>query len=109
MKFIVDNQLPAALAQYLRERGFDCQHVFEAGLVEALDAEICRYADAEERIIISKDEDFIYFAKRPESKIKLIWVRLGNCRTSALLAAFDGAWPRIESCLKAGDRIIEIR
>ncbi len=109
MKFIVDNQLPAALAQSLRKRGLDCQHVLEVGLAEALDAEICRYADAEERIIISKDEDFIYFAKQPESRIKLIWVRLGNCRTPALLAAFDGAWQRIEACLKAGDRIIEIR
>ncbi len=34
MKFLVDNQLPTALAQYLRERGFDCQHVLEAGLGE---------------------------------------------------------------------------
>jgi hypothetical protein len=25
------------------------------------------------------------------------------------LAAFERSWPRIESCLKAGDRIIEIR
>ena len=109
MKFLVDNQLPPVLAQYLRKRGFDCQHVLETGLGDALDSEICRYAELEERIIISKDEDFFYFAKKRDAKIKVIWVRLGNCRTPALLAAFERSWPNIESCLTTGDRIIEIR
>jgi len=109
VKFLVDNQLPTALAQYLRKRGFDCQHVLEASLGDALDADICRYAELQERIIISKDEDFFYFAKQREAKIRVIWVRLGNCRTPALLAAFERSWPSIESCLKTGDRIIEIR
>jgi predicted nuclease of predicted toxin-antitoxin system len=109
VKFIVVNQLPVALAEYLRKRGFDCQHVLEAGLGDALDSHICRHAKIQERIIISKDEDFFYSAKQREARIKVIWVRLGNCRTSALLAAFERSWPRIESCLKAGDRIVEIR
>jgi predicted nuclease of predicted toxin-antitoxin system len=109
VKFLIDNQLPAALAQYLRDRGFDCQHVMEAGLGDALDSEICRYAENQGRIIISKDEDFFYFAKRPGAKINFIWVRLGNCRTPALLAAFERSWARIESSLKAGDQVIEIR
>jgi len=71
--------------------------------------EILRCAELQERIIISKDEDFFYFAKQRDAKIQVIWVRLGNCRTPALLAAFESSWPNIESCLKAGDRIIEIR
>ena len=109
MKFIVDNQLPVSLAQYLRKRGFDCQHVLEVGLGDVLDSEICQYAEVQERIIISKDEDFFYLAKQRAAKIRVIWVRLGNCRTSALLAAFERSWPTVESSLKAGDRIIEIR
>jgi len=109
VKFLVDNQLPTALSQYLRKRGFDCQHVLEADLGDALDSDICRHAELQERIIISKDEDFFYFAKQREAKIRVIWVRLGNCRTPVLLAAFERSWPNIESCLNAGDRIIEIR
>jgi predicted nuclease of predicted toxin-antitoxin system len=109
VKFIVDNQLPVALAEYLRKKGFDCQHVLEAGLGDARDSEICRHAEVQGRVIISKDEDFLYFAKRREARIKVLWVRLGNCRTSALLAAFERSWSRIESCLKSGDRIVEIR
>ena len=109
MKFIVDNQLPIALAQYLRKRGFDCEHVLEAGLGDARDSDICRHAELHERVIISKDEDFFYLAKKRDAKIKVIWVRLGNCRTATLLAAFERSLPRIESCLEFGDRVIEIR
>ncbi len=109
MRFIVDNQSPVALADHLRDRGLDCQRVFEAGLGDATDTAICRHAELQDRIIISKDEDFFYFAKQHHANIKVIWVRLGNCRTSVLLAAFERSWPRIESSLQAGDRIIEIR
>ena len=109
MKLPLDNRLPPALAQYLQKRGFDSEHVLDVGLDQALDIEICRYAESNERILVSKDEDFLYLAIRPNAKLRLLWVQLGNCRTPALLAAFERHWPRIESALTAGDRIIEIR
>ena len=109
MKFLIDNQLPPALAQYLRKRGCDCEHVLDVGMAESSDMEICRYAETHDCILISKDEDFLYLAATSQTKITLLWVRLGNCRTAALLAAFDRLWPLIESSLGAGDRIIEIR
>jgi predicted nuclease of predicted toxin-antitoxin system len=109
VKFLVDNQLPASLARYLRNRGHDCQHVLEIGLASASDLEICRYANQEARVIISKDEDFFYLASKPEATTRILWVRLGNCRTSILLEAFERFWPFIESSLNAGNRIIELR
>jgi len=72
VKFIVDNQLPGALAEYLRERGFDCQHVLEAGLADARDSDICRHAEVQGLIVISKDEDFFYFAQQREARIRVI-------------------------------------
>ena len=109
MKFLVDNQLPDALASYLRNRGYDCQHLLDVGLAAVSDSEICRYAEAEARIIVTKDEDFFYLAQRPRPRIRVLWVRLGNCRTSFLLETFERLWPRIESCFDAGDQIVEIR
>lgn len=109
MKFLIDNQLPGALASYLRNQGFDCEHVIDVGLAESSDADICRYAEIEGRIIITKDEDFFYLARRPKATIIVLWVRLGNCRTSFLLETFERLWPMIEFCVKAGDQIIEIR
>jgi predicted nuclease of predicted toxin-antitoxin system len=109
VKFLVDNQLPASLARYLRNHGHDCQHVLEIGLASASDLEICKYADQEARIVISKDEDFLYLASRPEATTRILWVRLGKCPTATLLEPIERFWPLIESALKAGDRIIELR
>ena len=78
MRFLVDNQLPVTLARHLQSRGFDCQHVLEVGLAEASDAEVCRYAGEQGRIIISKDEDFLHLANRLEPTIRVLWVRLGT-------------------------------
>ena len=60
-------------------------------------------------VLISKDEDFFQLATRPRARVQLVWVRLGNCRTPALLTAVERVWPEVLRCLAAGDRIIEIR
>ena len=109
MKFLVDNQLPAALARFLASRGVDCQHVLDLKLGEASDAEIWAHASRNDYVVISKDEDFLYLANVPAAKARLVWIRFGNCRTKALLAAIDRLWPKIEAGLKAGDRILELR
>ena len=109
MKFLVANQLPAALARFLASRGVDCQHVLDINLADASDAEIWKYASRNDSVVISKDEDFLYLANAPSAKARFIWIRLGNCRTKALLGAIEILWPKIEAGLKAGDRIIEVR
>jgi predicted nuclease of predicted toxin-antitoxin system len=73
------------------------------------DFAICKYAESQQRIIISKDEDYFFFAKQTEAKTRLVWVRLGNCRTATLLETLETSWARIEAALKAGDQVIEIR
>ena len=55
MKFLIDNQPPAALAVYLRGKGIDCEHVLDAGLANASDSALCEYATDNDRIIISED------------------------------------------------------
>jgi predicted nuclease of predicted toxin-antitoxin system len=109
VKFLIDNQLPQALAKHLSARQHDCEHVLDVGLANAPDAAISLYAISQERILVSKDEDFVYLLGRLDSAMRLIWVRTGNCRTKTLLAAFDRSWLAIESCFAAGDRLIEIR
>jgi predicted nuclease of predicted toxin-antitoxin system len=107
--FLVDNQLPTALARFLASRGVECQHVLDVDLGDASDTAIWDYANRNDCVVISKDEDFLYMANIPSAKARLIWVRFGNCRTKALLAAMERLWPRIEAGLKTGDRVIELR
>ena len=80
MKFLVDNQLPAALARFLTSRGVDCLHVADVSLADASDAGIWEYASRNDCVVISKDEDFLYMANAPSTKARLIWIRSGNCR-----------------------------
>ncbi len=109
MKFLVDNQLPVALVRFLVSRGAECQHVLDVGLAGATDAEIWKHASQNDSIVISKDEDFLYLATLPETTARFVWIRFGNCRTKALLAAIENLWLKVEAGLKAGDRIIELR
>lgn len=109
MKFLVDNQLPAALARFLQSLGVDCQHVLDLQMGSASDAEIWRLASEQNLVIISKDEDFFYLASAPGASARLIWIRLGNCRTKVLLEVFERLWPRIELALNEGERVIEVR
>jgi predicted nuclease of predicted toxin-antitoxin system len=64
VKFIIDNQLPLALAKWLQSRGEDAVHVIEREQAKADDR--CIWSDAirECRIVVSKDEDFVILASR---------------------------------------------
>jgi predicted nuclease of predicted toxin-antitoxin system len=99
MKLLIDNQLPFQLAVFLRWRGHDCAHVLDVGLDEATDLELWTRCVAEERIVVSKDEDFVV----------LIWVRLGNCRNAVLLAKFEAIHDEVVAAIESGQRIVEVR
>ncbi|HEX4079465.1 MAG TPA: DUF5615 family PIN-like protein [Rhizomicrobium sp.] len=53
MKFVVDAQLPPALAAWVREKGHDAAAVREIGLREADDRDIWSYARAEHAIVVT--------------------------------------------------------
>jgi len=106
MRFLVDNQLPAALARWLAKQGADAVHVLDLGLGAVSDTEIWSHGITEARIVVSKDEDFFDLANRLSDKGQLLWVRMGNCRTATLLGRFESAWPGIQESFEAGHRIV---
>ena len=59
MKFLVDAQLPPALARWIARPGHQAAHVFEIGLQSADDPVIWRRAREDGTVIVSKDEEFI--------------------------------------------------
>jgi predicted nuclease of predicted toxin-antitoxin system len=109
LKFLVDNQLPAALVKFLVKRGVECQHVLDVGLAQSKDSEIWDFVQQHQMVLISKDADFLHLATKPDSTGQLIWIRLGNCRTQALLDTMQKGWSHIRACIKADDRVIEVR
>ncbi len=86
MRFIVDAQLPDALARHLAGLGHDAVHV--KGLPQAgdtSDAEITAFADREGRVVVTKDDDFRYSYEVAARPARLLYVALGNMRNRELI------------------------
>ena len=62
MKFLVDNQLPRELARWLVTQGQDAVHTLDRGQGQTDDRQLWSEALAEDRVMVSKDEDFFILA-----------------------------------------------
>lgn len=109
MRFLVDNQLPTALARFLAGIGTDAVHVLDLGLAQSGDAELWSFAVKNKLVLMSKDNDFLHFLERTAPDGQLIWVRMGNCRRQALLEIVERVWPETMALVTAGERLVEIR
>ena len=56
------------------------------------DASIWETSICEERILITKDVDFFILATRPGDNGRLLWLRMGNCRTQDLISRINKEW-----------------
>lgn len=109
LSFLVDVQLPRALARWIATNGFAAVHAHDIGLERAPDREICEEAQAHGHVIVTKDADFLSLSLRYDPAIRLIWVRLGNMSTNHLLERFSQAWPQMRAALEAGETTVELR
>lgn len=108
MKFLVDNQLPSTLSRCLVKLGYDSVHVLDVGVDSATDKQIWDYAVREGYVIISKDEDFCELQLTQRKRVSVIWVRLGNCRTSYLCGMFERYMENIVDRLFGDECLIEL-
>ena len=108
MKFLVDAQLPPALARFLVSSGHVAGHVMEAGLTEAEDDPIWSYAEANACVIVTKDEDFASRRTLVAEGPAIVWLRIGNCSNRALLRWLTPMLDDVVERLAAGEKLIEI-
>ncbi len=85
MRFLVDAQLPPALARWLTERGHTADHVADHNLASAHDNIIWNLALRESAVIVTKDEDFAQRAVLTQGGPPIVWIRLPNTRRRELL------------------------
>ena len=89
MKILVDAQLPKSLAEMFRRGGFDAIHTLELPNKNlTTDSDICAIADNDDRVIITKDSDFLQSHILKSSPKRLIIVHTGNIKNSRLLEIF---------------------
>lgn len=107
IKFIVDTQLPPGLSDYWRAQNHNAKHTtnFPSGHL-LKDAEIIRIAIDEERVIITKDRDFLdyYLLKEPPPRVLLL--QFGNMGNPALLKLFAANHAQLVGALENGAELI---
>ncbi len=108
MKFLIDEQLPLLLSDWLIEKGYDTKHVITLGTSQSMnDKEIRFVSMSEKRVVVTKDEDFFnsyIFQKEP---FKLIYLTTGNIKNRALLNLFRAEFDHLLTLLTAHN-VIEL-
>ena len=108
MRFVVDTQLPRALAGWLRARSHEAEHVLEIGLAQAKDSTIWLHAQTHAATVVTKDEDFAEWVLRGRPGPAVVWLRIGNSSTGTLLAWLEPLLPTIVKQLEQGERLVEV-
>jgi len=110
MRFVIDAQLPPALARLLTSHGHQAEHVADIGLRDAEDSPIWLHAVEQGAVLVTKDEDFPHRFRQGAAIVPVIlWLRIGNTSRRALLAWFEPLLPQIEEMICRGERLIEVR
>lgn len=89
MKFLVDAQLPLRLARCLQDAGHDVLHTQELPEQNSTpDSTINQISLERERIVVTKDLDFLESFLIRQQPYKLLLVTTGNIKNSELEALF---------------------
>jgi len=106
--FLVDAQLPPALAAWPRAKGHDALAVRDIGMRDAPDAAIWARATALGAVVVTQDEDFVYLSGMNGSGPPILWLRVGNMINRILFYHFERMWPQIEHHIHNAERIVEL-
>ena len=107
LSFIVDTQLPPALSRWLREQGCNAIHTTYVPAGHLLtDVQIRAIAVQENRIVVTKDNDFFenYLLKGILPKVFLL--QFGNCANRDLLTQFEIHFERIRERFEQGAGLV---
>lgn len=100
MKFVIDAQLPYGLKNFLKDNGFDAIHTDDMPNRErTTDKEIINISELENRIIITKDKDFLdshILLNKPE---KLFLITSGNIKNKDFFVLFRNNFKTITELL----------
>jgi predicted nuclease of predicted toxin-antitoxin system len=108
MKFLVDAQLPYRLARFLQKSGYDTIHTLDLPLKNATsDTEINALSLRENRILITKDKDFLESFILKGQPAQLLLITTGNISNKELERLFTNNFTQITE-LFANYKLIEM-
>jgi predicted nuclease of predicted toxin-antitoxin system len=109
MRFLVDAQLPPALARFLEAHGHESKAARETGLREADDTAIWTFAQVGGWVVVTKDEDFAERSLRSVIGPQVLWLRIGNSTNRVLFAWLEPLLPAAVQDLQSGHRLVELQ
>lgn len=108
MKFLIDAQLPTRLARHLNDAGHDAVHTLDLPEQNrTTDAEVARVADAQDRIVVSKDNDFRDTHLLNSTPARLLVVSTGNITNRDLIALIDDHLPELVAAFEKA-RLVQL-
>jgi predicted nuclease of predicted toxin-antitoxin system len=106
MNFLIDAQLPRRLARFLRDRGHDVLHTRDLTRGNRTgDSEINTISLQDQRIVVTKDADFVNSFTLHGIPYKLLLVSTGNIANDDLLDIFTRNIVAIETAFSTASSI----
>ena len=106
MKFLIDAQLPRRLARWLGTEGHDAVHTMDLPAGNRTeDAQINAISTREQRIVVTKDVDFVDTFLLQRTPHKLLLVTTGNIGNPELVRLFEDNLDGIVHALETSDFI----
>ena len=109
MRFLVDAQLPPALAHWLGDKGYAPSSVRDAGFLRSDDGSIRNFAREGGWVLVTKDEDFAEEEMNFHAGPPVVWLRIGNATNRVLFAWLEPILPEIIRQLESGQSLVEVR
>jgi predicted nuclease of predicted toxin-antitoxin system len=107
VRLLLDECIPAQVAELMRAAGHDCVHVYELGLGGEPDEQIMTAADSDERILISADTDFgELLANAPVLAPSVILLRRTDKTAESLAAVLLANLNQVAEELAAGALVV---
>ena len=108
MKFLLDAQLPKKLSLFLAYKGHDSLHTLDLpNANNSKDSELNSLSMEEQRVVVSKDMDFVESLLVSNKHYKLLYINTGNISNKQLQALFANNIEYIIQSLK-DNRFVEI-
>jgi len=104
VKLLFDQNTSPDLVEALADLFPGSEHVFHLQLHESDDVVVWEFARQHDFIVVSKDADFSELSMQLGYPPKLLWLRIGNCRTREIEQLIRASVRFIEELAADGDR-----
>lgn len=105
----LDNQLPPALASWMRAAlDVECTPIRDLKLQRAPDVDVFLAARAAGAFVVTKDADFAALVRQHGPPPQVVLVTCGNTSNARLREVIEARWATVRVMLERGEPLVEL-